>query len=79
MTLGEAALGTLALGALILGGLSILGLISRTSWCSTRPVRLALAHLVGSAVMAWTVTVAILATGHLSILPVYVVFCILEG
>lgn len=77
MTPGEAALGTLALATLIVGGLSVLSLIPQTPWCSTWPVRLALAHLVGAALMAWTVTVAALARGRLTILPVYVVFGIL--
>ena len=73
----NAVLAILALCTLILGGLSTLKLIPKIPWSSAWPTRLALAHLIGSALMAWTVTIAGLVWGRLTILPVYVVFGIL--
>jgi hypothetical protein len=74
MTLAGAALGLLAEASLVCGGLAILSLIPSTPWWSQRAARLALAHLAGSATMAWTATVLALATGHLQVFPVYGLF-----
>ena len=67
-----------AILALVLGGLAVLRLVRQVSWsplwASSWPARLALAHLVGSAVMAWVVTVLGLVAGRLLVWPVYCLF-----
>ena len=74
LTVAEAMRGSFALGVLILGGLAVLGCVLPRRIFSSWIAHLALAHLVGSAVMAWTATAVGVATGRLTPYPVYAVF-----
>jgi len=79
MTLFDFLVGLAAVSTLTLGGLAILKLLPTSGLWSTWPAQIALAHLVGAAVMAWIVTIIGLASGRLLILPVYLAFLVIAG
>ena len=81
MTALDQAWGTLSLLTLVLGGSGTWYLLPGNQtyqrWCANWPARLALAHLAGSALMAWTSTTIAVASGRVLVFPVYCIFGVL--
>jgi hypothetical protein len=78
MIVWEALRGLLALAMVAATGVSVLCWMKPPTWCARLRDRLALAHLVGLAVLTWTEVATASLTGHLSLAPVYagVVCCV---
>jgi hypothetical protein len=74
LVLFEVARGAFSVLVIVLGGMAILACISPQPIFPGQLARLALAHLVGTSTMAWSVTAVAVLTGRLTPYPAYAVF-----